>query len=263
MPRFNPMRKRVPVLKRLVPSLLKLIARISWTDGFTVVRSGNARFLVDYRNFVDRQIAFYDDYEAAQLAYFIGCIRCYGCDAFIDVGSNIGYYCVHLAQSTSLQTIVAFEPDVRNYDQLRANLFLNKLSGRVTIHGTAASDRAGLISFAAMPETSTGESRVVMEDIGQRVDAVRVDAVRVDDVVTLTGAAIAIKIDIEGHEIAALRGMQTLLTSNHCLLQVEVFPENLAGFRAVMHELGYRDLHVIGHDQYVTNFPPPPSSLAP
>src|SRR5437667_10987689 len=131
MPKFNPMRRRIPVLKRLIPSIRKWVARMTWTDGFGVVRSRAARFLVNYRNYVDRQIAFYDDYESEQIAYLLEAIRHYGCTTFVDIGANIGFYSVHVAGETSVSRLSAFEPDPRNVDQLRANLFLNGLSTRV------------------------------------------------------------------------------------------------------------------------------------
>lgn len=90
MPKFNPMKHRVPILKRLYPSLKKRLARVFWRDGYSVVRSNSALFLVNYRNFVDRQIAFYDDYEAEQVEFLMNAMRERGCDLFLDIGANIG-----------------------------------------------------------------------------------------------------------------------------------------------------------------------------
>jgi FkbM family methyltransferase len=249
MPKFNPMRHRIPVLKRLVPSLRKRLARLTWTDGFAVVRSRKARFLVSYRNYVDRQIAFYDDFEARQLAYLVDGIRRHGCAVFIDIGANIGFYTVQVASETMISRLIAFEPDPRNVDQLRANLFLNELSARVEVHRVAISDHAGKLAFEAFPDTSTGQSHVV-----ERGGSAIVEAVRLDDVLALKGIKLAIKIDIEGHEVAALTGMRTLLAANLCLIQAEIFPANLERVRAALAELGYREAHVIDHDHYFTNF---------
>src|SRR5579864_8904171 len=109
MPKFNPMRRRIPLLKRLVPSVRKRFAWLTWTDGFAVVRSGGARFLLNVRNFVDRQIAFYDDYEAEQLGYLVEKIRRHDCTVFVDVGANLGYYSVQVARRTSVSRVIAFE----------------------------------------------------------------------------------------------------------------------------------------------------------
>jgi FkbM family methyltransferase len=247
MLKFNPMKLRIPVLKRLVPSIRKRLAQITWPDGFAIVRSRGARFLVNYHNYVDRQIAFYDDFESQQLEYLLENIRRYGCTNFIDIGANIGFYTIHVAIETSISRLSAFEPDPRNFHQLRANLFLSALSTRVEVHGVAISDRVGKIAFKTYPDT--GQSHVV-EGGGDT----QIDAVRLDDVLILEGAALAIKIDIEGHEIAAVDGMRALLATNNCLIQAEVYPPNLGRFRAALTDLGYREIHAIGHDYYFTNF---------
>jgi FkbM family methyltransferase len=250
MPRFNPMRRRIPVLKRLIPSIRKRLARMTWIDGYAIVHSRTARFLVNYRNYVDRQVAFYDDYESEQIAYLLKGIRQYDCTTFIDVGANIGFYCVHVAGESSVSHLSAFEPDPRNFDQLRANLFLNGLSTRVDAHRVAVSEHTGKIAFEMFADTSTGQSHVALSGGG----SVQVDAVRLDEVFALEGVKLAIKMDIEGHEVAAVDGMRGLLAANHCLIQAEVYPSNLEGFRAVLADLGYREVHAIGHDHYFTNF---------
>jgi FkbM family methyltransferase len=241
--------RRIPVLKRLVPSLRKRLARLTWTDGFAIVRSGGALLLVNHRNYVDRQIAFFGDYESDQLAYLLGCIRRYRCSAFIDVGSNLGLYVVRVGGSTAVSRLIAFEPDARNHDQLRANLYLNGLSARAEVHHLALSNRTGKVAFKAFADTSTGQSRVSETSTG-----VEVDAARLDDLLDLAGQRIAIKIDVEGHEAAALEGMRALLTRNNCIIQAEIFPHRFAQARSLLDELGYRELHAIGHDHYFLNF---------
>ena len=37
---------------------------------------------------------------------------------------------------------------------------------------------------------------------------------------------VAIKIDVEGHELNVLKGIQDLLKSNNCIIQIEIFKEN-------------------------------------
>ena len=38
----------------------------------------------------------------------------------------------------------------------------------------------------------------------------------------------AIKIDVEGHELNVLKGIQTLLKSNKCIIQIEIFEKNFS-----------------------------------
>lgn len=241
--------RRIPILKRLVPSMRKRIAQLTWTDGFAIVRSGDSRLLVNYRNYVDRQIAFHGDFEAEQLAYFLERIRRYGSTTFIDVGANIGFYLVRVARCMPAARLIAFEPDARNHDQLRANVFLNGLSTRAEIHRMALSDRAGKVAFEAYADTSTGQSRVSKSSTG-----IEVDAARLDDLLDFSGQSVAIKVDIEGHEVPAFQGMRGLLGRNRCFVQAEIYPQSLAHARSLLGEIGYRETHAIGHDHYFLNF---------
>jgi hypothetical protein len=81
-------------------------------------------------------------------------------------------------------------------------------------------------------------------------DASTVRAVRLDDALQLSGHRIALKIDIEGHELAALEGMKGLLRDNDCFLQVESWPWNAQAFIADMCAEDYQLVHQIDSDYY-------------
>jgi len=237
------------VFKRLIPSLRKRAASWSWAGDYKVVPSNGAAFLVNFRNYVDRQIAFHGDYETAQHDYLLGEMDRRGCDVFIDVGANIGLYSVLVARRPSPPRIVAFEPDPRNYDQFRANLLINGVTASVETHRLAVSNRSS-VAFRMASATSTGESRVDPND----PDAVELPAVRLDEFMPLTGKTVFIKIDIEGHELAALTGMAGLLRANRCFLQVECFAERLGQVMAFMGQAGFARRHEIESDRFFANF---------
>lgn len=240
---------KLPILKRLYPSLRKRWAETFWKDDFSVVRSNGALFLVNHRNFVDRQIAFYGDYETAQTAYLTAAMGEHGCDLFLDIGANIGLYSIRAAKAGHAKRIVAFEPDPRNRDQFAANILMNGLSGRIEVEPMAVSNRSGPVRFTFFPETSTGQSRV---DESGGTDSV--DAVRIDDVVDLTDGTIFAKIDIEGHEAPAVEGMADTIEANRVFLQIESFPEQLENLSNLLTEYGFTRRHNIGDDHFFANF---------
>lgn len=248
MPGFTETLQRLPILKRLYPSFRKRWAAVFWKDGFAVVRSNGALFLVNHRNFVDRQIAFYGDYEAEQAAYLTAAMGEHGCDLFLDIGANIGLYSIRAAMAGHAKRIVAFEPDPRNRNQFAANILLNGLTGRIEIDPNAVSNRAGPVGFTFFPDTSTGQSRID-ESGGDTVDAVRID-----DIVDLTGGTIFAKIDIEGHEAAAVEGMAETIAANRIFLQIESFPERLENLSNLLTEHGFTRRHSIGDDHFFANF---------
>jgi Methyltransferase FkbM domain len=81
-----------------------------------------------------------------------------------------------------------------------------------------------------------------------------VTAQRLDDALSISGRTVFLKIDIEGHELAALAGMKRLLAANQCFLQIESFGDKAADLACIMTALGYRLLRNIGDDHYFANF---------
>jgi len=240
---------KIPVLKRLLPSIGKRWARIFWPGGYAVVSSNDALFLVNYRNFVDRRIAFHGGYETEQMTYLTGAMRARGCDLFLDIGANIGLYSVQIGREDLARRILAFEPDPRNAYQFGANLLMNGLIDRIEVVAKAVSNRSGPVNFQYFPDTATGQSRV---DDGGAAESV--DAVRIDDQIQLRNEIVFAKIDVEGHEIAVIEGIAKTIRSNKVFLQVESFPEQREKLSEMLKAQSFRHLHSIGDDQYFANF---------
>lgn len=240
---------QIPILKRWYPSLMKAWARITWTGGYKVKRYNGLLWLFCWRNMVDRNVALLGGYEKEQIAFLLSKMAG-GYDAFIDIGANFGLYTVQIAASGRAKELHAFEPDPRNFAQLNSNLYLNKMTGRVTTHPFAVSAQSGELRFDAAPEKSTGKSRVM--DAGMAADGTEMvlQARALDDVFTMTGCKIAIKIDVEGHENDVLAGAGALLAQNDCVLQIEAWPENADALCAHMAQLGYARIHTIDDDFY-------------
>ena len=47
-----------------------------------------------------------------------------------------------------------------------------------------------------------------------------------DEILNFQNNNLAIKIDVEGHELNVLKGIQNLLKKNKCVLQIEIFKKN-------------------------------------
>lgn len=244
------MRYRIPLLKRAIPSIKKRLAPFTTVDGYRLGRARGAIFLLNIRNFVDRKLAFYRDFEPEQVDYFLGAMRRVGCDLFLDIGANIGFYSVLVARQNLARRIVAFEPDERNRLQFGANILVNKLVGRIEIDPRAVTSQSGEADFHQAGETSTGQSHLGR---GQDGSAVRVRTVALDDMLELVGASIFLKIDIENHELTALAGMTRLLRDNSVVMQVESFGANVAALTRQLGALGIEPCHRIGDDHYFTN----------
>ncbi len=234
-------------IRRALVKQTKRAAAALWRTDAHVIRHKGLLWLLNRRNRVDRKIIS-GGYEDPQMAHLLTAMQG-GCDVFVDVGANFGLYSLQVAASGLARRLVALEPDPRNYAQLMANLYLNGLTMTVQTHCLAASDHEGNVSFEVYPTSSTGQSRIVA-DAARSSCSIEVATKPLDALFPLTGQRLFFKIDVEGHELAALRGAESLLRSNDCFLQIEAWPENAEPLEAYMQNLGYRCLDVIEEDYY-------------
>gem|GEM_PF-353184 len=216
-------------------------------------------FLLNYDNYIDRSIILNGCYEREQLDKFCTLIRQQGISQFIDIGANIGLYVVKVGGIENINTIHAFEPVSANRNQLHANVLLNNLNDKVKIFPYALSKNSGTVRFLKNKGDSTGISRVKIgnEDSKflERFEEIEVKTKRLDELIYFDKTKIAIKIDVEGHELDVLSGMTGLLSKNNCILQVESFVDKRKKVRDMLADYGYRMIYSIGSDYYYSNFP--------
>ncbi len=140
----------------------------------------------------------------------------------LEGGAHLGYVTVHAARAAGpTGRVVVFEPNRAIHEPLRANLADNQVAERVEIIPKALGAAAARVRFFASDDTSS----LFRPAAGAVVE--EVDVVRADEAVV--GRVDVVKLDIEGGESAALRGMEGLFTATEppLALFVECFPELL------------------------------------
>jgi FkbM family methyltransferase len=145
----------------------------------------------------------------------------------LEAGANVGAYTVLFAQWTGAAgRVFAFEPDPNAFAGLQRHLALNHVRDRVIPVPAAVSDRDGRLRLALFE--SSGISRIAgpSEDPGvaiREVDAFSVDSFCAAERVTPT----ILKIDVEGSELAVLRGARETIAraGRHLQLFVEMHPQ--------------------------------------
>lgn len=144
---------------------------------------------------------------------------------FLDLGANVGIFSLQVARRLRAGGKVhAFEPQAHLVDLVRRSAFLNGLgslegSGTIECHNVGASDKDAKVGFS-VPAEHLGGGRVVGEAKGDRVVAV----VRLDGFFPGDFTCDLVKIDVEGHELSALRGMERILANSP---RVKVLFENM------------------------------------
>jgi FkbM family methyltransferase len=137
---------------------------------------------------------------------------------FLDIGANLGIFSLRLAPMLRSGSIHAFEPNPKIRQLLERSVHLNGISSLVTIHGFGLSDQNKTLTFN-VPEGHAGGGSVVSD--ATTVPTIKIDVKTLDSALPGLRFDIA-KIDVEGHELHALRGMQdTLARSPEAVLIFE------------------------------------------
>ncbi|QDV33625.1 FkbM family methyltransferase [Tautonia plasticadhaerens] len=164
----------------------------------------------------------------------------------LDLGAHVGVF--SLAASASGYQVVSVEASPRNASLLRASASLNGFDG-MTVVEAGVSDRSGILEFC--PYGPYGHA---VTDRTEQYTSIEVRSTTVDDLLSDLGwdRVDFIKMDIEGSEVAAVRGMARLLSrpdsppifyesNRHTLAFFDKTPRDL---KASLVEHGYRNLLV-------------------
>ena len=151
----------------------------------------------------------------------------------LDIGANIGMYTQYMA--TRGFRVISFEPLPENIDIFEANVRMNSKSyGKSDVHliKAALSTENGKVKISVTPESpgatslATDLSAVPWE---MKHSQITVELTRGDAVLRHLGikSAEIIKIDVEGHELGALKGLGSLQSLGVKIIAAEYFPEML------------------------------------
>ena len=150
----------------------------------------------------------------------------YADDVFFDVGACLGMFSIHAAKRC--RHVVAFEPDPGFREHLQVNVRIDQIENLMVLP-YAISDRAGVLSLYT--DGTNGKSPS-LEDNGFE-SQVKVESRTLSELVSQdeVPSPSVIKMDIEGAEILALRGMQELFTTTPPrLIFLELHPLLVAHF---------------------------------
>jgi FkbM family methyltransferase len=160
-----------------------------------------------------------------EYAAFRGAVR--QGDVVLEAGANVGAYTMLFAQWVgAVGRVFAFEPDPAAYAGLQQHIALNAVADRVTPVNAAVADGRDAVMRLALGESS-GISRLLRPNEEPATKTSEVRAVSIDQFCAQHRLAPRVlKIDVEGAELAALRGARATVAAAGPGLQlfVEMHP---------------------------------------
>lgn len=125
---------------------------------------------------------------------------------FLDVGANVGYFSRLIAQEFPEATIHAFEPHPLTYKVLRMNTW--PYGERIRTWPVALSDGRGTVALSTS-SNNLGDTRS-MRARDHVVASVVAPSISIDELLGGIEADL-VKIDVQGAELAVIRGMTRLI----------------------------------------------------
>lgn len=188
----------------------------------------NFYMLLNPTEHIQQQLFWYGYYEKELRELLKKIVR--PGDVFLDLGANIGYFSLLVANDFPSAKIISFEPIKALFQNMNDNISLNNIKNISTINAAvgeindeedlfvSAPDNLGMSSFK-QPENYSGKKEKVI-------------VVTIDDWFKTSGLSKIdiIKLDVEGSELAGLKGMKEVLQKQKPVLIVEINPETLIMF---------------------------------
>jgi FkbM family methyltransferase len=188
-------------------------------------------------------------------------------DTVYDVGANVGFYTLALARLVGpTGTVLAFEPLSTNAATLRGNIACNRFSN-VEVLQVAISDHVGqehlLLGSGSTGARLAPPARSAVGAASELVEVVSLDHVCASG---RAPAARLIKMDIEGGETAALRGMRNVLARDRPLILCEMHSTH-TDVASILSQSGYscfcvedagltlREIHQMHWNAHILAFP--------
>lgn len=147
-------------------------------------------------------------------------------DHVVDIGANIGNHSI--AYSKISKKVYAFEAHPRTFEILKFNINEYK---NIKIYNIGISDKKGHLYFKKVNSTNIGGKRL------SKIGSIKSQINKLDNIIKLDKKIKLIKIDIEGHEYEALKGMKRLLKNNNSLILQEFCEDSISKRKKIINFL--------------------------
>lgn len=140
-------------------------------------------------------------------------------DVFLDLGANIGYFSLMAAGIVREQgKVISFEPNALNLQLLYSSIVENQFKN-IKVYPFAASDSSQILKL-----TSFGSNGYLESAPSGETNFQLVQSVVVDELLQCETRIDVVKMDIEGYETLALKGMDKTVRKHRPVILTEYSP---------------------------------------
>lgn len=229
---------KLPILKRLIPSLIKKYV-FFFNRYEKEIYVNNVLFNLDLRHLIDRRFYLNRAYEDELFIPLSKIIKEHEADIFFDVGSCWGIYSLRLSNIYKKLTILSFDPIEKNIDRLKSSIAKNNILNIKTFH-TAIGSKQGYVELGATekysPNYEINESNAVIKE-KSKINFL-------DNMFEFKNKYLVFKIDTEGFEYEILNGAKKLLRNNNCFLQIEIKYKNYDDMLNLLKSLNFNQVSI-------------------
>ena len=189
----------------------------------TLAHCRRGTFLFSRNDVIGQFLAHYGEWAEAELALLCPLLR--PGDTVLDIGANIGAHAIPFAAAVGpTGRVHAFEPQPLLHGLLCANAALNDATA-IRPHRLAVGESAGELALPEVDWTQPNlASALSLADASPAPAGAEetVPVVRIDEMLSGLKGLRLVKADVEGMELAALRGAEALIRQHRPLVYVEI-----------------------------------------
>ena len=245
------------IFKRIIPTFLKIYIKLLKKNEI-IIRHNDINLKLNLFNPIDREIFLKGNYEKKQIDCLVNFIKDNKIIYFIDIGAHMGFY--SLIISNLKIKVFSFEPVKNNFKQLNENKKLNKFEN-MEIYNFALSNKEKQVEMWVPNKEKSGGYTIYdpKDEELEKYDIRKINKEQCiskigDNIIKIKNEKVAIKIDVERHELNVLDGLNNFLKENDIILQIELFEDRRDNIIKYLEEHNFKHINTIKKDFYFKNF---------
>lgn len=224
--------------KRYYGFIFRIFQPLNLFRGITKISDydKNLKIKLDLNEWIQQHIYFLGYFDPSGIRYIKN--HLYEGEVFIDIGANVGSYSLVASSLVGLTgKVIAFEPATASFQRLVENVSLNGQTN-VVLERKAVLDKNSITYIHLSDGRNTGMSSIY-HFASESGKTEKVEAVSLDDWAEKNECMriSMIKMDIEGSEMLALKGMIRILEKYKPKILIELKEETLKNSGYLVEEI--------------------------